>query len=114
MSFAVIINEADKTTSIKRGSLRKQDNLNQQVDSLQFVVNKYGGLTYVPTIGHEVIVTRDGETIFGGVIVRSTEKVIATTILEYHVECNDYSQYLKRELVTGRYEGEAVADIVAD
>lgn len=113
MSFVVTINAVDRTSSVVFNSLRKTDTLNAQIDTLDFTVNKYGSLTYVPTLGHEVTVTRDGETIFGGVIVRITEDIEASTILKYHVECTDYSQYLKRQLVTERFEGETVADIIA-
>jgi len=114
MSFAVTINGSDKTTSVVFPSLRKTDVLNQSVDTLQFIVRKYGTLTYVPTLGHEVVVTRDAETVFGGVIVRITENVVASNILEYSVECNDYSQYLKRNLVTERYTSMSVQDIIDD
>lgn len=114
MSTVVTINGTDRTSSIVFRSLRKTDNLNQQVDTMQFMVRKYGSLTYVPELAQEVVVTRDGDTIFGGVIVRISENIKASNILEYTVECNDYSQYLKRELVTQRYEGDTVADIVDD
>lgn len=114
MSFVVTINGTDRTSSIVFNSLRKTDNLNQQVDTCDFFIRKYGSLTFVPTLGHEIVITRDGETIFGGVIVRITEEVKAATILGYRVQCNDYSQYLKRQLVTERYEAMAVSAIVAD
>ena len=114
MSFAVTIDGTDRTTSIVAGSLRKTDNLNQQVDQLDFKVRKYGPLTYAPSLGDEVVVTRDGITIFGGIIVRITENVAAAKILTYKVQCADYSQYLKRELVTERYESTTVAAIISD
>lgn len=114
MSFAVTINAVDRTTSVVFNSLKKTDHLNQQIDLLEFSIRKYGALTYVPTLGHEVVVTRDGQTIFGGVIVRITEGVEAGKILTYRVECNDYSQYLKRQLVTERYEEMTVAEIIDD
>lgn len=114
MSFAVTINGTDRTSSVVFKSLRKTDNLNQAVDTLQFTVRKYGTLTYSPTLGHEVVVTRDGSTIFGGVIVRINESVSASTVIEYAVECNDYSQYLKRNLVTERYTSTSVQDIIDD
>lgn len=114
MSFVVTINSVDRTSSVVFNSLRKSDNLNQQIDTLEFFTRKYGSLTFAPTLGHEIVVTRDGETLFGGVIVRITDTVEASTIVGYHIECADYSQYLKRQLVTERYEGMTVADIVDD
>jgi hypothetical protein len=112
MSLVVTINSVDRSSSVVFNSLRKTDNLNQQVDVLEFDIRKAGDLTYVPVPGHEIVVTRDGNTIFGGVIMRVTETVEAANMLTYHVECSDYSQYLKRQLVTERYEGMTVAEIV--
>lgn len=114
MAFTVTINSVDRTSSVAFNSIKKTDNLNQQVDTLELTIKKYGALTYVPTIGHEVVVADGSTTIFGGVIIRITEMVRAANILEYKVVCNDYSQYLKRELVTERYEGMTVFDIVDD
>lgn len=114
MAFVVTIDGTDRTSSVVFNSLRKTDVLNQQTDTLEFKVRKYGSLTYVPALGDEVVVMRDGETIFGGVIVRIYENVKAAKILEYTIQCNDYSQFLKRELVTERYEGDTVQEIIDD
>lgn len=114
MSLVITIGGVDRTASVSVGSLRKTDNLNQQVDQLDFRVKKYGALTYVPTLGDEVVVTRNGAIIFGGVVVRISESVRASKILTYKAQCADYSQFLKRELVTERYENTTVGAIVAD
>jgi hypothetical protein len=114
MSVTVTIDGNDRTSSVVFNSLRVQDHLNAQVDELSFRITKYGALTYVPELGEEVVVDSGGTTIFGGVILRITESLKGAQILEYEIECADYSQYLKRQLVTERYEGETVADIIAD
>jgi hypothetical protein len=114
MSLVITIGGVDKTSSVVFNSLRKTDNLNQQNDSLEFVVRKYGSLTYVPSLDDEVVVALDGTNVFGGAIVRIEESIKASKILEYKIICNDYSQYLKRRLVTERYTNQTVAQIVAD
>lgn len=114
MAVVVTIEGTDRTSSIVFNSLKKTDNLNQQVDTLEFKIRKYGSLAYVPALGDEVAVTKDGTKLFGGVVVRITENVSAVSVLEYTVECADYSQYLKRELVTARYESQTVSAIIAD
>lgn len=114
MSFVVTIDGNDRTSSVVFNSLRKTDNINQQVDTLDFKVRKYGSLSFVPSLGDEITVTRDGTKIFGGVIVRITEAVEAANILEYAVQCVDFSQYLKRQLVTERYESQTVSAIISD
>jgi hypothetical protein len=113
MSFTVTIDTVDRTSLVVFNSIRKTDNLNQAVDQLEFDIKKYGAtLTYAPSLGDEVVVARDGDTIFGGVIIRITENIEASKILTYSVECSDYSQYLKRQLVTERYENMTVAAII--
>jgi hypothetical protein len=112
--LAVTIAGIDRASSVVFSSLRKTDNLNQQVDNLEFKIKKYGDLTYVPALGDEVVVTRDGTTVFGGVIVRINEELITPQILQYTITCNDYGQFLKRELVTKRYENQTVGDIIDD
>lgn len=114
MSIVVTIDGSDRTSSVVFNSFRKTDNLNQQVDSCEFRITKYGSVTYVPAIGEEVVATLDGTRIFGGAIVRITETVEATKKLVYQIECVDYSHYLKRRLATERYENTTVAAIVAD
>ncbi|MEP2085074.1 MAG: hypothetical protein ABJI44_00135 [Marinomonas sp.] len=112
--ITVTIDGTNRTSSVVFPSLRKTDNLNQQVDNLDFRIRKYGSLTFVPELGDTVVVTRGATTIFGGVIVRVRESLKSAKILEYTVTCNDYSQFLKRELVTERYENKTVSYIISD
>lgn len=115
MAVTVTIDAVDRSSLVVFNSVRKTDNLNQSVDLLEFDIRKYGAsLTYAPSLGDEVVVTRDGDTIFGGVIIRISETIMASKILGYHVECADFSQYLKRKLVTERYENMTVAAIITD
>lgn len=112
--LTVTIAGSNRTSSVVAGSLRKTDNINQQVDTLEFKVRRYGSLTYVPVLGDDVVVQKDSSTIFGGPVVRITEGMRSTQILEYTIQCNDYSQFLKRELVTKRYQATDVGTIIAD
>lgn len=112
MSIVVTIEGTDRTSAVIFNSVRKTDVLNQQVDTLEFMVRKFGAQTYVPSLGDEVVVTKDGVSIFGGVVVRINESLRSAKILDYQIQCNDYSQFLKRELVTERYENETVGDII--
>ncbi len=114
MAIVVTIAGIDRTASVQFPSLRKTDHLNQQADFLEFKLRKYGSLTYVPSLGEEIIVTKDGSKVFGGVIVRIGEELRSAKLLEYTVECSDYSQFLKRQLVTERYESTTVGAIISD
>lgn len=112
--FTITIDGNNRTSYVVFNSLKKTDNLNQQVDNLEFMVRKYGSNTYVPTIGEEVTVTKSGVTLFGGVIVRITETTKAGKIIEYKILCNDFSQYLRKNLVTERYTDTTLFAILAD
>ena len=56
MAFTVTIAGTDRTTSVVFNSLRKTDHLNQQVDTCEFKVKKYGSVTDVPELGDTVVV----------------------------------------------------------
>jgi len=114
MAVALTIAGEDRTNHVTFRSLKKTDSLNQQTDTLEFRIKKYGTKLYVPELGDEVTLSRDGTAIFGGVIVRVMEVRSSAHVLEYKVTCNDYSQYLKRELVTERYENASVLTIIED
>lgn len=113
--FTVTIDGTDRTDYVVFNSLKKTDNLNQQVDNLEFVIRKYGStFNFAPSIGDEVTITKSGDTLFGGVIMRITETTKASKIIEYKVICNDYSQYLRRNIVTERYTNTTLFAIIAD
>ena len=67
-------------------------------------MRKYGSLTYIPAIGDEVSVVKDGTTIFGGVVIRIFENIKAAKILEYTVHLQRLLAIPKAQLVTERYE----------
>lgn len=114
MAITVTINGTDRSSSIQWKTLRMKGNINQQVDQCSFEIWKYGTHSYVPTIGQEVVVTRNSVKLFGGVILRIDETVEASTKLIYKIECADYGQYLKRRLVTERYTNTTLSAIIAD
>lgn len=108
------INGVDKSSNIKFGSIRKDDNLNDRKDVLKFVIRSYEGNSYAPELGQEVELFNDSDLIFGGVIIKISEDMEGDKIINYSVECSDYSFYLDRLLVVERYEDMTVNDIIAD
>lgn len=114
MSFTITINGTNRTSAVVKDTFSKTDNLNQQVDTCSFVVRKKGSETFVPAVGQSVLVDRNSVTVFGGVILRVSERLRSPFIIDYRVECADYSQYLKRRLVTERYTNTTVAAIIDD
>jgi hypothetical protein len=106
------IGGVDRTSSILLSSLKISNKINNRVDSCDFRIKKQSDKTYKPQLNDEVIITNDSVIIFGGAIVRIDESANAGNQLVLKVQCSDYSQYLKRELVTNRYENTTLIAIV--
>lgn len=110
--ITVTIGGIDRTNAIK--SLSISDAINNQVDTCEFEVEKTIADTYVPALNDEVIITRDGTRIFGGVITTMTDELVGDTTLRYDITVIDYTFFLNRRLVTERYEGQTIEAIIAD
>lgn len=108
------INGVDRTSNVKFGTLKKDDNLNERKDSLKFSIRSYTGNEYVPELGQEIELFDGADVIFGGVIVRVSEELEGDKVIVFNVECTDYSQYLDRLLVVERYTNTTVDAIIAD
>lgn len=114
MSLVITINGVDRTGIINTDSLKVKDKLNNRTNECSFTITKYGAEGIKPTLDHNVVVTLDGNIIFGGVVVSYDESVQGKNVLNYAVTCKDYSQYLNRRLVIERYEDETINDIIND
>lgn len=90
------------------------DTINSQVDTLDFTVEKAPGDTFVPALNDEVIVTRDGTRIFGGIITTISDQLVGADTLRFTINAIDYAFLLNRKLVTARYTDQTIEDIIAD
>lgn len=115
MAIVITVAGQDRTGEVTFNTFQKTDNLYQQVDNCTFSVRRVAGDGgFVPEVGQEIVVTKDGTKIFGGVVVRVDQSVAAQSTISHAVTCNDYSHYLRRRLVTERYSAMTVNAIVAD
>lgn len=114
MSLVITIGGSDKSDYIELSSIRKTDAINSNPDVLEFKIRQAGTKNYKPSLNDEVIMTRSGTKIFGGVITRIKQTVEGAKNIAYLITCNDYVKYLNRQLVTNRYEGDTVEDIITD
>lgn len=110
----VAIAGTDRTSYVLSDSLRIENILTKQVDRCSFTIRNYPGRGYKPAIGREVIIVDGATRIFGGVIVRRVDSSPAVSILDYDVECSDYTRVLDQHLVAETYEDMTVNDIIAD
>lgn len=114
MTIVVTIAGVDRTDYVTWPSLNIERVLTRAVDTCRFLTLRTATKTWKPTAGAEIVITADGTKIFGGVIIRVTERPKAYALLEYEVECTDYARILDSKLVATTYENQTVNDIIAD
>lgn len=110
----ITIANTDRTDWVDWGSLRIDNILTNQVDRCTFVIRNpdLSGGTFKPTVGNEVIITDGSSRIFGGLIVRLTESSPSPGIIEYAIECSDFTRVLDQHLVAETYENMTVGEVI--
>lgn len=114
MSLSITINGVNRTQDIDRSSFKIRQVLTRRQSSCSFNITQHAGRTYVPTIGHEIIVLDGATRIFGGVIVSLESQPNAYGVIEHQIDCQDYSRILGRKLVPDVYQNMTVDAIIAD
>jgi len=110
--ISVEINSVDVSSLIDMGSLRKDDALNNKVDSLTFSIQSYIGHVFVPVLDAEVELFIDAVKHYGGRITSFNERVESDKIVSYDITCADYSQDANRILIQERFTNETVEAII--
>ena len=111
----VLINGSDKTDQLVTDSLSVEQILGAQRDTAKFSYKKYGSKSYVPAVLDTVVVYDGSTKIFGGRVVRISEKFLnGADGLVYALECVDYSVDLDSLLVSQSYSSMTVNAIIAD
>ena len=114
----VEVDGVDRTSRIQfNGSLRIQDNINQQRDGLVFEVKRTPAEAWYPERFQEVIVEyggSDATRIFGGVLTRVERGVESANLAVFKCQGIDWSFLMDRKLVTERYTNDYVSDIISD
>lgn len=115
MAILLKINSTDRTDQVEWESLRKEEILTKEPDTLSFRLKNYGTKTYRPAMNDEVILYDvDGTTkIFGGIVIEVSEEVIAR-VQYFTVKCKDYTHTLDRKLVSKIYDAMTGNAIIAD
>ena len=97
---------------IERSNFMIENILTNQVDRCKFTVRKYGSFTTEPETGQEVLVYNNGTKIFGGIIVKVTQRADDFKVIKFEVECEDYTRLLDRKLVVQIYQNQTIAQII--
>jgi hypothetical protein len=109
--LTLTIGGVDRTSLIQFGSLRIADQVNQATDTADFIIEEYGTQTFRPEPGAEVTIERDGELIYGGVII-AVEQGESNGFIQHDVSCKDYSHYFDSKIVNERYENMTVTEVI--
>jgi len=113
MSTTLTIAGSDKASLIDWKSIRRDQVLTKEPDTLSFLIRKFGTQTYKPASGAEVVFTVGATKEFGGYVTELSETIIGR--LEYiECICKDYTYALDRQLVAKTYTAQTVDDIIAD
>lgn len=114
MSLVIKIDGVDKADNVKRNSITITDQINERADTCDFIVSKYIGQSFVPSLDDEVIVELDGDRIFAGIIIGLSDRMTGPKSLDYKIKCADYTHHLDRLLITERYEDKTIDFIIND
>jgi len=114
MALTVTIDGVDRTRQIDWKSLRIQNVLTNRVDTCEFTILNYGTKTYSPNLGNEVIVSLDGTTVFGGVILTTDQSPESYKVMGTKINCIDYSRTMDGKLVVESYTSRSITYIITD
>lgn len=114
MSLILKINDVDKSSLVLWKSLKWNQNLTSQVDSMTFKIQKFGSRTYAPAILDEVTLDVGGAKVFGGNIVAIDEDVVAVDRIIYTIQVKDYQHLIDRRLIIESYTDKPVRNIICD
>lgn len=110
----IFIAGINRTGIIQFGSVSKEDNLNQKIDTFKFSIKKHTGQSFKPVVNQEVEIFQDAEKIFAGLITDVSESLHADNILIYDAVCSDWKVELNRRRPAERYNDMTVDDIIDD
>lgn len=113
MAIQVKVNGVDKSNQVDWQSVQRDSVLTRQPDTFKFRVKNYGTKTWRPAVGDTVQLIKDAVTVFGGVVVNSTETIQGLALF-FNVTCKDYSQTLDRIVVNENYTAMTGNAIIAD
>lgn len=90
------------------------DNLTTQVNTCSFQTKRYGSKTFKPQKGNLVRVVKDDKKIFEGTLVRVEERMEGAKMMNYQVECVDYTFEMDGRLVVDSWTEQTVNQIIDD
>lgn len=116
MAITFTIGGVDTTSLVRVDTLKVRDQLNGRNTASFDLVSTDGA--YRPTVGAEVVITRNGTRLFAGFVNDYEEEDVPGNwaALLFRVPCVDYNAICNQRLVAKAYEaaGQTLGDIVRD
>jgi len=109
-----LITWTNRSNYVDWESLTIIDNLTTQVNTCSFQTKRYGSRTFKPEKGNYVRIKKDENKIFEGVIVKVEESMEGAKLMNYQVECIDYTFEMDGKLVVDSWEAKTVNEIIDD
>lgn len=114
MAYSIVINSIDRTDEVINNTIVIEDVLNDKANTCSFRLvdrNSNGA----PATDDEIVITlASGTIIFGGYITAVTLNKQPNGVVEYGVQCIDYTYILDRYLAHRSYESMTDAAVIAD
>jgi len=111
-SYTLTINGSDRTTSVQNGTIKITDSIGSSASTMTFQIsNRVSSI--IPNPDEEVIITQDGERLFGGRILR-VKPIKVGNLLLWNIDCVDYTRDLDRNLVVEAYQNMTDKEIIVD
>jgi prophage tail gpP-like protein len=108
------IGGVDYLPQYKTGSAKISSQLKNQGDTMEIILVQKSGQS-IPSVGKEIIFKDGSRFLFGGFISRLTPVEYGVgQLIEYTVECQDYTYILVNKSVQQSYESQTLAYIVDD
>ena len=110
----VYLNGSDVTEDIKPSSFNVQKVLSDQPSTCSFTIEKYESSTTKPQVSDVVKAYIDADKIFAGEIIRVKKSSNHYKIIDFNVECKDWTHRLDRQLVADTFKNETIGNIIDD
>lgn len=114
MAYSVTIGGVDRTGDVVNRSVVVEDAVNDKANSCNLKLIDLSGLG-APATDDEIIITLADDTKqFGGYIIGVTMTKLSTGVVEFALNCTDYTYILDRYLVHRSYQNQTDAAIIQD
>lgn len=114
MAITLKVNSVDKSAFVDWQSVKKEEILTKEPDTLEFLIKNFGTKTYRPAIGDDITLFDGATKIFGGVIIETRDALSGGLAKSFEIKCKDYTQTLDRYLVSKTYSSMTANAIIAD